>query len=360
MSVGDRIAIIRKKLGLSQTDLATKSGLKPPTISQYESGSRNPSYEALIKLSGALGVTTDFLIKGEEEEAKVTDTISRITIKIIQGLSEEKRERLLDYAVLLSDKSRIEDVPLFERPTDYANYLLQKYTDSTPPIDIYQLAIRLNIRIMDQELLHEEGILINGTKRVIILNSEIKNRQRRKFTLAILIGHSILPWHLQDTYERNDDHPTLLTENIEEMEAHEFAVSLIMPKFHLEKDLIQNASIGYLKQLAMEKYDVSLFALSNRLVEYDSEKYALLQSKNLTVVQTFSGKRPLVQQVNPNSYAGNFSSNPSEQEEIRSGEVPADYWLIDAYPCERLFEETVYNPKFGKALTLLTMKKRRK
>ena len=67
MSVSERISKKREELNLSQTDLAKRAGLKPPAISQYESGLRSPSYEALIKLSNALGVTTDYLISGKEE-----------------------------------------------------------------------------------------------------------------------------------------------------------------------------------------------------------------------------------------------------------------------------------------------------
>jgi transcriptional regulator with XRE-family HTH domain len=53
MSVKDRIIQLRKDLGLNQTELAKRAGLKPPAISQYESGVRNPSYDALLKLASA-------------------------------------------------------------------------------------------------------------------------------------------------------------------------------------------------------------------------------------------------------------------------------------------------------------------
>lgn len=362
MSVGDRIASKREELCLSQTELALRAGLKPPTISQYESEIRNPSYEALIKLSNALGVTTDYLIKGDQtKELGITGTISKVLVRMLQNFSEENKEKLFDFATLLVGNQRVSGIPIFERPVDYAAHILMKYADGQPRVNVYQIASGLGIRVYEQQLIEEEGLLLNGSNSVIILNCAIKNVQRKKFTLSILIGHALLPWHIKSTYSRLKDKPTLQTEDLEKMEAHEFAVSLLMPKTHIEKDLVGNVSIESLKKLATEKYDVSLFALANRIVEYDKEKYALLQSKDFIVLQTFPGKRPLVDKVNPNTFAGSFFTQPSEKEEIRNGEVPAVYWLQDAQPGEILFEETIYNPDLGgKALTLLTIKRKRK
>lgn len=362
MSVGNRIASKREELCLTQTELALRAGLKPPTISQYESGSRSPSYEALIKLSNALGVTTDYLVKGDNtKEVGITGTIPKVLVRMMRSFSEENKEKLFDFASLLVGKSKISGIPVFERPIDYAEHILMNYTDGKLPMDMYQIASELAIRVYEQELTDEEGVLLNGSTRVIILNSAINSAQRKKFTLSILLGHALLPWHIKNTYSRLKSKLTLLTEDLEEMEAHEFAVSLLMPQNHLEKDLVGDFSIESLKKLATEKYGVSLFALANRIVEHDKEKYAILQSKDFVILQTYSGKRPLIDKVNPNTFAGSFFTEPSAKEEIRKGEVPATYWLQDAQPDETLFEETIYNPDLdGKALTLLTMKRRRK
>ncbi|MDR3627761.1 MAG: helix-turn-helix transcriptional regulator, partial [Ignavibacteriaceae bacterium] len=96
MSVYKRILKRREELGLSQTDLAKRAGLKPPTISQYESGLRSPSYEALIKLSTALNVSTDYLISGKEVDFDLSnDKTMVILFKIAQDLSIENKDKLL-------------------------------------------------------------------------------------------------------------------------------------------------------------------------------------------------------------------------------------------------------------------------
>jgi DNA-binding XRE family transcriptional regulator len=46
----------RAKLGMTQADLAQKSGLPRPTISKIESGNRNIRIENLLRLSAALNL----------------------------------------------------------------------------------------------------------------------------------------------------------------------------------------------------------------------------------------------------------------------------------------------------------------
>ena len=52
---------IRQSKGLSQTDLAKRTGLKPAAISHFETGQRKPSFGNLIKLADALSVSMDYL-----------------------------------------------------------------------------------------------------------------------------------------------------------------------------------------------------------------------------------------------------------------------------------------------------------
>jgi transcriptional regulator with XRE-family HTH domain len=53
---GNRLRTLRKEKGLSQEELAIKSGLNRPYISAIEKGKRNVSLEVMGKLAGALRV----------------------------------------------------------------------------------------------------------------------------------------------------------------------------------------------------------------------------------------------------------------------------------------------------------------
>jgi len=355
VSVSERILKRREQLGLTQTELAKRAGLQPPAISQYESGVRNPSYEAIVKLSNALNVTTDYLISGKELSTDVIhDHTIKFLLKITQGLSVQNKDKLLEYAVFLSaDYHRNVPIPI---ESDFAEWILSNHCNDILPINVHQIVGKLNILIYEDELDNEdEGILFNGPQKIIVLNSRIiKNSQRKKFTIALLIGHAVIPWHLKQTYVRKGSSSTLLTEDIQEMEAQDFAAKLIMPQVHLHKDFVKtSASIESLKQLALEKYDVSLFSLVNRLVEYAKGKYTVIQSEKWKILKTYSGNRPVNSTIDPASVTATFFDNPSSIEEIRQGEVLAKYWFLDAQADEIVHEECIYNPEYGKVLTLL-------
>ncbi|MGN0629982.1 MAG: helix-turn-helix domain-containing protein [Ruminococcus sp.] len=59
---------IRKKLGITQKELANKLGVTPNAISQWENGVRNPSLENVKRLADILHCTTDDILKGEQNE----------------------------------------------------------------------------------------------------------------------------------------------------------------------------------------------------------------------------------------------------------------------------------------------------
>jgi transcriptional regulator with XRE-family HTH domain len=59
---GIRLKTLRKEKGLSQEELALKSGLNRPYISAIEKGKRNVSLEVMEKLAGAMGVEIGELI----------------------------------------------------------------------------------------------------------------------------------------------------------------------------------------------------------------------------------------------------------------------------------------------------------
>jgi len=60
-TLGEAIRLVRTSEGMSQSDLASLTGLTQATLSRYESGSREPGDETLDRLSAVLGIATDVL-----------------------------------------------------------------------------------------------------------------------------------------------------------------------------------------------------------------------------------------------------------------------------------------------------------
>ena len=78
VSIGVRVMAIREKQGLTQTELADKSGYTQGGISQIESGERDPSWSGLAMIAAALGARLIFDLprtppKGGEREKSLLE-----------------------------------------------------------------------------------------------------------------------------------------------------------------------------------------------------------------------------------------------------------------------------------------------
>ena len=60
--MGEKLRSLRTEKKLTQKQVADRIGLTISAVSSYESGSRYPSYEALIKLAHIFHVSTDYLL----------------------------------------------------------------------------------------------------------------------------------------------------------------------------------------------------------------------------------------------------------------------------------------------------------
>ncbi|MDD7607780.1 MAG: helix-turn-helix transcriptional regulator [Candidatus Enterosoma sp.] len=119
--VGERIKELRNKMNLTQAELAEKSGFTPQTVSNWESGSREPDIDTLVKLSSLFSVSLDYLISGKEQEKEVI-IMSRIEMaakkddpSIIQDLSfstnytkDENGKCIMDYIIQYNSKKVFE------------------------------------------------------------------------------------------------------------------------------------------------------------------------------------------------------------------------------------------------------------
>ncbi|OES45843.1 helix-turn-helix domain-containing protein [Domibacillus iocasae] len=60
--LGKNLKLLREKLGYAQKDIAAKIGVKPNTLSGYESGSRTPDPDTMVKLAEIYEVSLDYLL----------------------------------------------------------------------------------------------------------------------------------------------------------------------------------------------------------------------------------------------------------------------------------------------------------
>lgn len=99
MTVGDRIRTLRKREGISQTDLAQKMGVIKQTLYKYETGIvTNIPSEKIEAAARALGVTPGYLMGWEDQDAEslsyvrhraINDMLDKLTpseVEMVEGI----------------------------------------------------------------------------------------------------------------------------------------------------------------------------------------------------------------------------------------------------------------------------------
>ena len=102
-NIGKIIAEQRKKLNMSQMDLADKLNVSNKTISKWECGNGIPDIESLDKLARVFGVTLDELLNPPSELPQVenVDNLTESTL-IPSTKSEKNKPRKLLFSLIIS------------------------------------------------------------------------------------------------------------------------------------------------------------------------------------------------------------------------------------------------------------------
>lgn len=89
VAIGSRLREARNMVKLAQEQLAEKVGIGTTYISDIERGAKFPSLSMFINIVDALGVSSDYILRGEIEAGKncVYDDIT----KKLDGLSPKQR-----------------------------------------------------------------------------------------------------------------------------------------------------------------------------------------------------------------------------------------------------------------------------
>ena len=98
MILADKIMELRKKNGWSQEELAEQLHVTRQSVSKWESAQSIPDLERILQMSHVFGVSTDYLLKDELEEAEYTGEAGepgvqtrRVTMGEAQAFLEIKR-----------------------------------------------------------------------------------------------------------------------------------------------------------------------------------------------------------------------------------------------------------------------------
>ncbi len=114
-TMGSRIEQARRELGFSSRQLATRLGVKPATIENWESDRSEPRSNKLLTLAGILNVSVLWLLQGEQgsgaPRAQSLNETTSIAQKLDRALALQQ-----EIAALLIDASA--DIARLQRELD--------------------------------------------------------------------------------------------------------------------------------------------------------------------------------------------------------------------------------------------------
>lgn len=115
--------------------------------------------------------------------------------------------------------------------------IISSFIEPRFPVDIESVCEELGIKIIDEYPLDKDGYLIcQKGKKIILVNSQVNNRHRKKFIIAHELGHFLLHRdqlyccdHISDVTQQN------INSHVQESEANVFASELLIPQMELKK-----------------------------------------------------------------------------------------------------------------------------
>ena len=96
MTIGDVIRTYRKKVGLTQEEMAKRLGVTAPAVNKWENNNTLPDVALLAPISRLLGITTDILLGFQENLS--AEEISAFIRKMNQDLDTRNYEEVFKEA----------------------------------------------------------------------------------------------------------------------------------------------------------------------------------------------------------------------------------------------------------------------
>lgn len=87
--ISRNISRLRRKMGLTQTELAERLYVSNKTVSKWERGAGYPETPQLVRLADLFGVSLDTLIRGERSGIAVAGNILTDEVKVIESFPEK-------------------------------------------------------------------------------------------------------------------------------------------------------------------------------------------------------------------------------------------------------------------------------
>lgn len=228
------------------------------------------------------------------------------------------------------------------------------------PSEIYVRDIAMSLGALVRErVLHgcEARLVRKGDIGIISVNSLIPEEGRKRFAIAHEIGHFILHGGTQLILCNEDDMYIWKESKAQEIEANEFAASLLMPQEIFIRFIRPGQpNLDMISELAQE-FRTTLTATALRYVGFSKEPCALVVSKDGFIKWyrksgSFNFHVKVGKKLSPDTYALDFFDGVDLP--AKPDSVPAYAWLAGEIDEKaELFENSLSLGSYGVVLSLL-------
>ena len=267
MLTPSRLAVARKRRGLTLTRLAELTGLSTHSVSVYENGHQTPSEETLLMLASALEVSPSFLAAVDVDEIPE----QAVSFRALSKMTARQRDRALAagrVALLINDwietrfRLPVSDVPSLtgHDPESAAEIVRARWGLGERPIanSVHLLeahGVRIYSLTAENDELDAYSLYWDG--KPFIFLSTGKTGERGRFDAAHELGHLVL----------HGGYP-VLDRPAAEVEANRFAAAFLMPRASVLACGLRFATADRIVA-AKRTWNVAAMALTHRLHELD-------------------------------------------------------------------------------------------
>jgi Zn-dependent peptidase ImmA (M78 family) len=227
-----------------------------------------------------------------------------------------------------------------------------------------EVVAKIGLELIFRKAESYEGALLrikNVPRGLIVINSDIKEESRKRFTIAHECGHFLLPGQ-QDlstpcSKERIENWSEKL--NRSELDANRFAAEVLMPKDLISTCLQIEPKMDSVQSIA-SICGTSLTASGFRLIELTSFRAAIVWSQTNTVIWYKSspefGRWIRRGELREETFAFDCFRGLRTPQKLES--VPATAWLFEKGLKDgaRIWEHSVLLPNYAAVLSLLVMR----
>lgn len=249
------------------------------------------------------------------------------------------------------------------RPEQLVDEILKQNPQLPLPVPVVELATLAGIsKIEPLSSKGFEGTLIANAEKTdgaIFYNGTVP-RSRQKFTIGHELGHFLLPWHRQTTFECTAEDISSRARKDWEVQANQFSAELLMPKMLVKARLQANGDpeLAHIQELS-NQFEVSFEAAARRLIELSEYACAVVFSKD-NVVRYWAKSDYFAEQIAVRKGDKLPHKSPSKQAQSdpqQWHELIATWWVRerddDDMP-ESIYEQTLCQES-GYKVTLLSL-----